>query len=83
MYTFTKKQIGEELKNKFNKKSIAAIGNWAYSMSLKNIEDTDFQFNQLLLDLGTMELGPEFEYSYEELLVIADKIITGQDVQLR
>lgn len=83
MYIFTKKQIGQELKNMLQqKKSIAAIGSWAYSMSLKNIEDADSKFNKLLLDLGTMELGPEFEYSYQELTIIADKIIAGEDVIL-
>jgi hypothetical protein len=80
---FTKKQIGQELKNMIQqKKSIEAIGSWAYSMSLKNIEDADSKFNKLLLDLGTMELGPEFEYSYQELTIIADKIIAGEDVIL-
>lgn len=83
MYIFTKKQIGEELKSMVQqKKSIAFIGSWAYSMSLKNIEDTDSKFNKLLLDLGTMEMGPEFEYSYEELHDIADKLIAGEDVVL-
>lgn len=83
MYTVTKKQIGEELRKRIlQKQSIATIGSWAHSMYLKDIADTDPQFNQLLLDLGTMELGSEFEYSYEYLLVVADKIIAGQSVKL-
>ena len=35
-----------------------------------------------LLHLGTMELGPEFAFTYEELEKIAYKFIAGKDVVL-
>ncbi len=80
---YTKKQIAKELKSKIHEhENIAKIGKWAHDMFLEEIVDSNKLFNQLLLDLGTMSLGPEFEYTYEELNVIADKLIAGEDVIL-
>lgn len=58
------------------------IGEWAFSFYWKNIESIDSDFEDLLLNLNKMELGPEFAYSYEELLQIANDLIDGKDVKL-
>ena len=58
------------------------IGEWAFSFYWKNIESIDSDFEDLLLNLNKMELGPEFAYSYEELLQIANDLIDGKDVTL-
>jgi len=44
--------------------------------------EMDKEFRDLLITLGGMEMGPEFERSYEELNNIADKLIAGEDVKL-
>lgn len=58
------------------------IGEWAFSFYWENIESIDLSFRSLLLTLSTMEDGPEFAYSYEELLQIANDLIDGKDVKL-
>ena len=58
------------------------IGEWTFSFYWENIESIDLSFRSLLLTLNKMELGPEFAYSYEELLQIANDLIDGKDVKL-
>lgn len=80
---YTRQQFGKELKEKVLKQeSISKIGSWVYTVYSKHIGDIDLDFKGFLLDLSTMESGEEFEYSYEELDNIADRLITGEDVKL-
>ena len=78
---YTKKEFGKELKIKVcNKEDLISIAHWAYSLYLdKDVEDN---LNDIFLALSTMEEGSEFEYSYEELEEIADRLIAGEDVKL-
>lgn len=64
--------------------NIAAIGAWAHDVYYEHIFEIDSKSNlrKFLLQLGTMEIGPEFERSYEELNDIADRLIAGEDVKL-
>ncbi len=79
----TKQQFGHELKKYVQtKKTISAIGHFAYSYYLANIMDIDKEFRRFLIDLSTMEDGLEFELSYEKLHEIADMLIAGKDVTL-
>ena len=48
-----------------------------------NLDEIDSQFEQFLIDLGMMELGPEFAYSYEKLEIIAEELMLGNVVELR
>ena len=80
---YTKEQFGKELKQMLVKREkISIIGQWAHSKYMEHILDIDPKLQEFLLDLNTMEMGPEFEYSYEELDEIADKLIAGEDVTL-
>lgn len=73
---YTKEKFGIELKNKIRAKyPIEAIGIWAHTIYLEHIMDIDLEFRETLLTLNTMELGPEFAMSYEELNEIADNLI--------
>lgn len=76
--------FGIELKDRIAKKEqVEKIGEWAYSMYLEHIEEiSDSGFDDILLTLTTMELGPQFAFTYEELNQIADDLIAGKDVQL-
>lgn len=74
---------GKELKKYITMKApTEKIGQWAFSFYWKNIEHIDLNFREILLTLNTMELGPEFAFSYEELNKIADDLIAGKDVKL-
>ena len=61
---------------------VKKIGRWAFSFYWNNLDDIDLDFRDLLLTLNTMELGPEFAFTYEELEQIADDLIAGKDVKL-
>lgn len=78
-----KQMVGVELKEKVAKKeNIVQIGIWAYEVYLSYDITDDLNFNELLLELNAMELGPDFAISYEKLNKIADDLIAGMDVNL-
>ncbi len=58
------------------------IGSWAFSFYWENILTIDSDFEDILLTLNKMELGPEFAFTYEELEKIADNLIAGKEVKL-
>ena len=78
---YTKKLFGQELKSKvINKVSTHEIGYWAYSIYLE--KDVEQGLDDILLTINTMEDGPEFVFTYNELNQIADDLIAGKDVNL-
>lgn len=78
---YTKIQFGKELKMKIlNKFSAYDIGHWAYSIYLE--EDVEPGLDDILLTINTIEDGPEFIFTYDELEQIADDLIAGKDVNL-
>ena len=82
---YTKKQFGKELKDKITRREeISAIGAWSHNLYYDCISEIDenSELRRFLIQLGTMEMGPEFERSYEELDEIADRLIAGEDVKL-
>jgi len=80
---YTKKQFANDLKKQISeKKSFESIGRWIYLVYLDWSDVDDINFIDLLLYLNTMELGPEFAFSYEELEHIADDLIAGKEVKL-
>ena len=75
--------FGQELKNfVVDRKPTTQIGTWAFSFYWDNIEQIDSDFENILLTINKMELGPEFAFPYEELEQIADDLIAGRDVKL-
>jgi len=81
---YTKEIFGRKLKEKIiTNQSLFKIGIWAHSIYLEYIDDIDLEFRDILLTLNTMELGPEFEFTYEELNKIADDLIAGREVNLK
>ena len=80
---YTRKDFGRELKAKaLMRQDVAEIGHWAYSMYLEHIEDIDDDFMDIIITLNTMEDGPEFAFTHEELNQIADDLIAGKDVNI-
>lgn len=80
-----KELFGKELKERISRKeNVDNIGSWSHAFYYEHVSKVDFDldFGEFLLQLGTMEMGPEFERSYEELDQIADKLIAGENVQL-
>lgn len=80
---YTRSRFGVELKERiFKREDVVEICKWAYETFLDNCGVLDEDFLNTLLTLNTMELGPEFSFTYEELNKIADDLIAGKDVQL-
>jgi hypothetical protein len=80
---YTQQQFGKQLKEKIReRKPVSEIGSWAHAAYYEYLSQIDLDFGEFLLQLGTMEMGPEFERSYEELNQIADKLIAGEEVKL-
>ena len=80
---YTKQQFGNELKEMIAKrKPITIIGAWAHDKYYEHISNIDLPLGEFLLQLGTVEIGPEFEMSYEDLDKIANRLISGEDVKL-
>lgn len=78
-----KQAYGHELKKYVLAKSpTEKIGMWAFSFYWDNIEEIDLEFRDILITLNTMELGPEFAFTYKELEQIADDLIAGKEVKL-
>lgn len=81
-YFYTREQFGKELKHFVsNKESIELIGSLAFRICMSHVRDDDMLY-ELLLTLSTMEEGPEFAFTYEELDQIADDLIAGKEVKL-
>ena len=79
---YNKEQFGIELKYKvLQKHPICEIGHWACSIYLEYNYYNDLALRDMLLRLNTMEDGPEFALTYEELNQIADDLIAGKDVK--
>lgn len=79
-----KKEFGIKLKDFINKrKSMQEIAMWIHGVYISYYDNySEPVFYELLYNLMMMDAGPEFEYSYEELEDIADRLIAGQDVTL-
>jgi hypothetical protein len=80
---YTRAMFGLELKKQVMQKlDIVAIGIWAHTIYLENCDAIEPGLRKIMLDLNTMELGPEFAISYEMLSKIADDLIAGKSVDL-
>lgn len=80
---YTKINFGIELKELLQKtKDPHEIGRWAFSAYWEHVTDLEHGVRTIALTLNTMEDGPEFAFTYEELNKIADDLIAGKDVQL-
>ena len=81
--TYSRITFGKELKDKIKDKiKVEKIVQWSHTIYLNHIHEIDLDFRDILLTLNTMELGPEFEFTYEELEKIADDLITGKKVKI-
>lgn len=83
MSKITKQEIGHKLKYLVQTQhDIKFISDWAHSLYAQYLTDAGSDLDDVLLVLVTMNAGPEFELSYEELDQIAEKLIAGEDVKL-
>lgn len=80
---YTRKDFGLELKKRIiAKQRVKLIAGWAFGQYLAHQFEIDDDFQNFLKDLSAMRQGVEFEFSYEELDQIADRLIAGENVKL-
>jgi hypothetical protein len=80
---YTKIKFGIELKKFLQRtKDPYEIGKWAFSTYWEHLTDLEHGVRAIALTLNTMEDGPEFVFTHEELNKIADDLISGKDVQI-
>jgi hypothetical protein len=77
--TYTKRDFGRELNEKISlKNSVSQIGKWAHSVFFENCRELDYELKDIIEQLLMMEEEPEFEYTIQELQLLADKLINNE-----
>ncbi|MEC8306454.1 MAG: hypothetical protein VXZ72_01145, partial [Chlamydiota bacterium] len=57
------------------KQPLARIGAWAFNVYIKYKNRKDVEFLDLLVKVQTVQAGPEFAMTYEELIEIGNGLI--------
>ena len=78
---YSKKEIGEDLKKELNNGyNIARISNWAYNLLYIKVRDQPLsEISSILRDISVMDAGPEFEYTEQELRLLAEMLINEEE----
>lgn len=78
---YSKKEIGEDLKKELDKGyNITRISNWAYNLLYIKIRNQPpSEISSILRDISVMEAGSEFEYTEQELRLLAELLINNEE----
>ncbi len=75
-----KQRLGEELKLQLEKGyDIVAISRWAYRIFSDNCRALDPSIREILEYLFSMEDDPQFEYTEQELNLLAEMLINEEE----
>jgi len=73
---YSKKEIGELLRKELNKGyNIERISNWAYDLYTFSPDEVSAEIDDILRHIFIMDAGPEFEYTEQELRLLAELLI--------
>ena len=74
---YTKKMFANELIQKLKEEpfSILKMSRWCNRIYIDHLREMDEVLHYLVFELSTMEDDPQFEYTKEELILLAEKII--------
>ncbi len=76
---YSKKIIGEELKKELNKGyNIEKISTWACDLLVSIRSNSIDQLDSILDRISLMDAGPEFEYTEQELRLLAELLINEE-----
>lgn len=56
---------------------VVSFSRWAYQTYLENLSELSGDLQDILLDLSRMEDGIEFKHSYEEVRIMAQRMLAG------
>ena len=57
---------------------VVRISRWAMSIYLKYCQEADTELDKTIMSVVAMEEGPEFEFSEEELRILAKELQSSQ-----
>jgi hypothetical protein len=78
--TYTKKKIGEELKIILSRGyNIGRISNWADELFFSVRGKRSPELDDILRHIFLMDAGPEFEYTEQELKLLAEMLINEEE----
>lgn len=77
---YTNEQIGRALQDELERGyDILRITRWAFSTFYNKIGEFTFDQKNILLTISIMEVDPQFEFSEDELSLIAEMLINNID----
>jgi hypothetical protein len=72
---YSQYDFGVELIEEINRGyDIVRISRWAYSVYLKHAGDIDEQLEKIIMTVVAIGEGPEFEYSCDQLIQMANEL---------
>ena len=77
---YTSKQLGKELQQELKKGyDIVRISRWAFHIFYSHTGDLNPILSNILEELFRMEDDPQFEYTEQELKLLAEKLINNEE----
>lgn len=77
---YTKNKIGEELQKELEKGyNIERISNWADDLFISMRDKRSPELDNILRQIFIMDAGPEFEYTEQELRLLAELLINEEE----
>jgi len=81
---YTRRQIGKELKRILKEPyDPIIVANWAEDLYLHSPVDTSPELNHVLYALEMMQADESFEYTEEQLNILADKLMNNEENALK
>lgn len=73
---YSKNEIGKALRDELNKGyNIERISNWADELSISMRDKRSPEIDDILRHIYIMDAGPEFEYTEQELRLLAELLV--------
>lgn len=78
--SYSKKQFGQGLLDQINNGfDVIRISKWAFHEYFNNTRKISKSLKDVIMDVVTMEEGPEFEYTEKELRKLASDLLKSED----
>ena len=75
-----KQELGKQLKSLLaTERDIVKISRWAFRIYSNNLRNLDSSMMEVLECLFSMEDDPQFEYTEQELKLLAEKLINNEE----
>jgi hypothetical protein len=76
---YTNQEFGYELKKQLERNfDVVKIARWAENVYSNHCREISSELNDIIMVLAIMEHGKEFEYSKQELDLLAEKLILNE-----